>query len=393
VLPLQRGGRTPEGASLTARRRLKRSLTSAGFCLLAAIAVEPARSLGGLPAAGPQREAGGTAFIMGGGGTAFLARNFDAPAGEGAVFVNKRGLDKEACGADPAGRLRWTSEYGSVTFSPFGREFPIGGMNEAGLAIEAVAGPAGQPGADRRPALNELQWIQYQLDNCRSVKEVLKSDGELRVAKLFLDLHFLVADRKGNAAVVEFLGGRLKSFARGELPAPVLGDLGYEASLGDLRQRIGFGGDRPLAAGPDADDRFARAATALREYAWLGQTPIVDQAFQVLRGVERPDTRWSVVYSPSRRRLFFKTRAHRRYKIVSLDSLDFSCQSPSLMLSVATAASGNLSRSFVAYDDAQNRLLLESAVPRLAGAEALKTGPADEIIRRMAEYPAACRCR
>src|SRR5512143_687216 len=135
--------------------------------------------------------AAGTAFVIKNGGSIVLAKNQDGPVGDGYVFINKRQVVKEAFGGTGSARLRWTSKYGSVTFNQFGREFPLGGINEQGLVVEALDGPAGCASADARPSTSELQWVQYQLDNHRSVKDVLKSAARLRITRLLLDLHFL----------------------------------------------------------------------------------------------------------------------------------------------------------------------------------------------------------
>jgi len=34
---------------------------------------------------------------------------------------------------------------------------------------------------DSRPAVNLLQWIQYQLDNCKTVAEVISNDTKIRI--------------------------------------------------------------------------------------------------------------------------------------------------------------------------------------------------------------------
>ncbi len=61
----------------------------------------------------------------------------------GMLFINKRGVFKTGRtwselinkdGANPSS-LDWISRYGSVTVNCFGRDFPDGGINEAGLFI------------------------------------------------------------------------------------------------------------------------------------------------------------------------------------------------------------------------------------------------------------------
>jgi len=61
----------------------------------------------------------------------------------GLIFINqrntwKKGYSWEALlqvNDESTPSLVWKSKFGSVTFNPFGREFPDGGMNEKGLYI------------------------------------------------------------------------------------------------------------------------------------------------------------------------------------------------------------------------------------------------------------------
>jgi choloylglycine hydrolase len=334
----------------------------------------------------------GTALVIKSGRGSVLARNLDSPAGEGYVFVNKRGVVKQAFGGTGAAVLRWTSKYGSVTFNQLGREFPSGGLNEEGLVIEALAGPAAYPVPDRRPPLTELQWVQYQLDCSRSVKEVLKSDRRVRISKLFFDRHFLVADRSGKTAVVEFAGGRLVSYTGGKLPVRALAGEGYTESLRRLDDQLGTGGRPAVPAGRDPDDRFIRTAAFLQDFVWPIQGLLSDQAFSILRSVERPDTRWNIVYNVPRGMVFFKTRAHRRLKMIRLDGLDFSCGAPVVMLPVETEADRLVNERFEPYDPAKNRALLVTVSGKIEGLRTAMGPAVDEVVRRMAEYPRTCVC-
>ena len=334
-----------------------------------------------------------TAFVIKGSRTVLLGKNLDWPVGEGFVFVNKRGVVKRAFGGPGGEGLRWTSKYGSVTFNQFGREFPLGGMNEAGLVVEELNGPARYPGPDRRPALNELQWIQYQLDNHASVREALRSRSRVRVSRLLADLHFLVADAGGRRAVVEFVGGKMVSYERGELPVSVLSNNPYPESIRYLRLHIGFGGDREVSDGPESIERFVRAATMLEGYGLPGQRLMPDDGFSILKSVEQPDTQWSIVYNLTRRLVFFKTKAGRRLKLINLAAFDFSCRTPSLMLPVDTKAVWVLTDEFRPYDAQANRRLVESVFGRLAELRVLPPGLPGGLAGRMADYPETCPCR
>jgi penicillin V acylase-like amidase (Ntn superfamily) len=348
----------------------------------------------GLIMAGSGRaEGSGTAFVMRGQGAVLLAKNLDWPVGEGLVLVNKRDVVKEAFGGSRAAALRWTSKYGSVTFNQFGREFPLGGINEMGLVIEELSAQAEYPPPVDQACLNELQWIQYHLDTCRSVKEAMKSAFGLRISKLLFGLHYLIADRKGNAAVVEFNDGQMAVYSGDSLPVAVLSDDRYAESLGYLRLHQGFGGERRASGGTGSSERFVRAAIALAEYRMLGQRPLIDHAFVVLKSVAQEDTQWSVVYNIPRRLVFFKTREHRRYKIIPLDGLDFSCRTPALMLPVTTELAGNLTRNLIPCSPRENQRLLESVFRALREKGELQDIPPGSLVQEMAAYPALCRCR
>lgn len=341
----------------------------------------------------PIAEAADTAFVIKNSGVVLLAKNLDSPLGNGCVFINKRHVVKEAFGGVSSPPLRWTSEYGSVTFNQFGREFPLGGINEHGLVVEELSGPAGYPSPDARPALNELQWVQYQLDKCRSVKDVLKSETRLRISRLLFNLHFLIADRSGKAAVVEFAEGKMLSYTGNDLLVRVLSNNSYEESLRYLRMHKGFGGERGVTGGPESIERFVRAATILKDFEWPIQGVLSDHAFTVLRSIEQPDTQWSIVYNISRRLVFFKTKSHRRLKVIRLEALDFSCASPVLMLPVDTEAGWILNENFVPYDPQTNRQLLDTVFQKLEEFGDLAATPAEGLVEKMSEYPATCRCR
>src|SRR5688500_10637434 len=78
-----------------------------------------------------------------------FGRNYDFEIGQGYVMTNRRGLQKSSM----AGTLSWVSRYGSVTFNQWGREFPMDGMNEAGLVIALMWLEGSEYPRDQRPAL------------------------------------------------------------------------------------------------------------------------------------------------------------------------------------------------------------------------------------------------
>jgi choloylglycine hydrolase len=103
-----------------------------------------------------------TTFLLDNGGQPVFGRNLDWYIGDGLVIINKRGVKKTA-NAGPFEQdnlLTWTSKYGSATFNQHGREFPLGGMNEAGLIVETmVLEDTEYPSPDSRPEVEVLQWV------------------------------------------------------------------------------------------------------------------------------------------------------------------------------------------------------------------------------------------
>ncbi|UCE08523.1 MAG: linear amide C-N hydrolase, partial [bacterium] len=96
----------------------------------------------------------------------------------GMVVVNKRNVYKTGRSWDEltssekrkTPEITWTSKYGSITVNPIARDFPDGGMNEAGLCIwEMSLGKTKFIENDSLPKLFMSQWMQYVLDNFESV--------------------------------------------------------------------------------------------------------------------------------------------------------------------------------------------------------------------------------
>jgi len=109
----------------------------------------------------------------------------------GMIFINKRGVFKigrtwfELATKDKMNpsNLHWISRYGSVTFNTFAREFPDGGINETGLYIwEMNADFDNYPQNDSLPELDQMNWMQFVLDNYSSVEEVLESLNKIELS-------------------------------------------------------------------------------------------------------------------------------------------------------------------------------------------------------------------
>jgi penicillin V acylase-like amidase (Ntn superfamily) len=179
-----------------------------------------------------------TTFVLQGDGHIYFGRNFDWFSEDGLVIINQRNIRKTAFVTPGNTPAQWTSRYGSVTFNAVGQEMPCGGMNEAGLVIEDMwLDQTRCPAADSRPAVNALEWIQYQLDNCRTVAEVVASDERLRIDPLTIParVHYLVCDAGGDCASIEFLDGKMVCHRGENLPCRALANDPYDASAAYLK--------------------------------------------------------------------------------------------------------------------------------------------------------------
>ena len=144
------------------------------------------------------------------GGERVVGKSYDWHMGQGLVIVNKRGVAKQSLPAKPGDRpAQWLSRHASVTFNQYGREFPAGGMNDAGLVVEVMWLDSSEyERPDKRPTLNELQWIQYQLDTFATVAEMTAAAPVLRVSPVYARVHYLACDKTGACAAFEHVGGK-----------------------------------------------------------------------------------------------------------------------------------------------------------------------------------------
>jgi penicillin V acylase-like amidase (Ntn superfamily) len=290
-----------------------------------------------------------TTFCMARNGEALYGRNYDFEIGQGYVMTNRRGLVKTSM----AGSLSWMSRYASVTFNQWGREFPMDGMNEAGLVVALMWLDGSVYPQDERPPLRVLEWIQYNLDNYATVSELLAHAGETRIAG-GTPLHYLVADSSGDAATIEYLQGELVVHRGASLPSAVLTNDTYASSFSYLRQFSGFGGTRPTPTSASSLDRFARASMMIRT-----SDPSVDRAFEILASVtQRGSTRWSVVYDATRKEISWISDRNPRRRSLRMAALQLDCASEAKMLDVHAEVEGDVTSQLEPYSAQRNRDLV-----------------------------------
>lgn len=304
-----------------------------------------------------------TTFLLHAGGQILFGRNYDWVTGSGLVCSNQRGLAKTSHPMPDGNTIQWVSRYGSITFNQYGKEFPTGGMNEKGLVVELMMLEGTRyPEADERPAVGALQWIQYQLDNCGTIGELIATDKKIRISSIgTTPIHFLVADSSGRAASIEFLDGKMTVHSGKELPCAVLTNDRYEVAVDRWKSALETEqGTKPRFA-QHSIGRFLKAASMLSQYQRNpGQTEAVDYAFHILGEVAQGNhTKWSIVYDIRQRKIYFKTLEQAGLKFLELRAFDFQCSNPSKVLNINSPGKGDQADQFTVYSPEKNQALID----------------------------------
>lgn len=283
----------------------------------------------------------------------------------GLVVVNKRRIAKTNVswseltigGLVRIPRLRWVSKYGSVTYNTRGKEFPDGGMNEAGLYVgEMNLWGTQYPANKTLPRMYHNQWVQYLLDNFETVEQVLDDISNVIIDGHSL-WHFFIADKKGSSAIIEFLEGKAVIYSGQAMPWKVLCNTAYAKELETLRDYDGFEGEKPIPFGAleDGKSRFVRAAALFKKFANAGRAEMLKNAFELLDEIRGDNNQWGVVYDMPDRRMYFRTASAPAFRFVDFSALDFSPELPSLMLDINKDFSGDAATEFTTFSDSVNR--------------------------------------
>jgi penicillin V acylase-like amidase (Ntn superfamily) len=327
-----------------------------------------------------------TTFCLQKNGQIIFGRNYDWVTGAGIVNTNHRGLIKSTPGKQS--NLEWVSQYGSITFNQYGKEFPTGGMNEKGLVVELMwLDGTSYPEPDDRPEIGVLRWIQYQLDNNKTVAEVIKSDQKIRIQKFDTPLHYLVADAAGAVATIEFLDGKMKVHQNKDLPFPVLTNSRYDESIqvaGEYMTKQNLPGDNSM-------ERFVKACNMLNKLKTDDvKMPLPDYAFSILDNVTQgTHTKWSIVYDIVNRVVYFKTLDFKNVKTFSFNGFDFACSNTPKMFDMNQPGSGDITKAFISPDVAIKKAALDKAVAE--SFEQVRIGEADK--KFLLEYENTVTCK
>lgn len=323
-----------------------------------------------------------TSFLLENGSTKLFAKNYDWDLEHGYVLINKRNVRKRAIQLAPEQKsVEWTAKYGSATFNQYGRELPNSGINEKGLAVEILwLDTTKFPPPDDRPVINELQWIQYQLDSFATVAEVLQNADKIRIESFYANTHYLVCDRSGECATFEYIDGNLVTHTGNTLNPKLITNNTQEVSSAYLAKFEGFGGKLKTPSDTSSLSRYVRAATLMKT------TPVtIESAFDILVKVRQGIyTKWNVVYNLVDNTISYRTLSFSKLKSFKLN-FDYSCKTPVVGINLESKKSGDVSSQFATYTPEMNNKLIEKSFATLG-----QIGK--KLAKGVAAYPASTVC-
>jgi hypothetical protein len=175
---------------------------------------------------------------------------------------------------------RSPSDLEDLLDAPF---LPFDGMNETGLAIGMAAVPPGDMQVDpAKPTSDSLLAIRLILDQAASVDEAISI---LRFYNIDMgggpDIHYLIADAAGAAALVEFTNGEM-IVTRNDQPWHLATNFLVAAAPGEPEGQCW---------------RYDLIAQTLGDSGGI-LTP--ESALELLNAVAQPNTQWSIVYEMSK---------------------------------------------------------------------------------------------
>lgn len=243
-------------------------------------------------------------------GVVAVARTLDWMEEPATTLAIRARSAHRSSGVDEGG-LSWTSRYGSAVTLLYGT-LTADGMNEAGLNVNGLYLSESDYG-DRdssRPGFRLGTIVQYLLDTFATVAEAVTWFETAKPQVVAESIgsepgtaHLSLADRSGDSAVIEFLGGQT-IIHHGPQYTVMTNSPRYDEQLA----RASAAGSAQLPGGADSPERFLRAAhyaaglpTTADPVEAIASLLSAERACAVPYGVDEPGrpniaaTRWTSI--------------------------------------------------------------------------------------------------
>lgn len=321
-----------------------------------------------------------TAFQLQQKNRVIIGKNQDIKYNGAYLFTNPRGVWKTALLLTQERPAVWRANYGSITLSQVGRELPNGGINEVGFVVEQTTlWETEYPLPDHRPSVGELQWIQILLDSCGTVKEALEATSQIRISQGTSKLHFLLADRSGAWAVIEFLEGEM-IIHDGEKHPPILVNSLYKRGLESPNPKTQTTGYERNSL-----ERMQKVMHQLKNLP-IDKDPVA-YTFGILQAVRREDTVYTVVYDLSSLELQFYTNRDTGIKRLSMNDVSFENSDPCLAADMQLLTEGSIHEQMFPYTTNFNRSAVQTFFKAPYLNSIFQWDVSDEMLAYLAKYP------
>jgi penicillin V acylase-like amidase (Ntn superfamily)/uncharacterized protein (DUF2141 family) len=263
-----------------------------------------------------------SSFVLKNGKTILLGKNFDWTFDQGYIIKNLKNTTKVAyCthNGTPAG---WTSKYGSITFNQNGKEMPYGGMNETGLVVEMLWMEDTRFNiSDDKTYLNELEWIQYQLDNYQTVDEVVTHIENLKIYPIKGKIHYILADSRGKSVIIEYSDGKPEIYEKEASSCQAITNKSVTYSEKYIENIKGI--KKNNTSPTYRYHKLEKQIKKLQDSNGFSEMT----AFHMLKNVSIPKgdfkTMWSIVYNIEHKTISFFSHSHKKIKQINLKNIDF----------------------------------------------------------------------
>ncbi|KTD50811.1 linear amide C-N hydrolase [Legionella quateirensis] len=251
--------------------------------------------------------------------------------------VSRSGRDPESSSEN--NWMSWSSKYGSIVATGY-EDFTTDGFNEMGLAAHVLWLEETDYGIrdQSKPGLSITQWLQYYLDNFKSVEDAVQftQSNPMQITPYFHPttkqwgkLHLVLDDASGDSAIFESINGIIHIY-HDRANTTVTNDPSYEKQLYNLTQYKVFGGTKPLPGTTSSKHRFVRAhfySQALPEYTstrkeLAGILGILNNVAYPYSTKNTSVTIWRVVSDLTNKIYYFQSSENQNLISVRLDQFD-----------------------------------------------------------------------
>lgn len=263
-----------------------------------------------------------SSFVLKNGKTVLLGKNFDWTFDNGYIIKNLKNTTKVAYCTHNGTPASWTSKYGSVTFNQNGKEMPYGGMNDKGLVVEMLwLEDTRFNSSEDKTYLNELEWIQYQLDNFQTVDEVVFNVETLKIYPIKGKIHYILADTYGKSVIIEYLDGKPMVYEKEANACQAITNksVAFSEKYIDNIQGIRQNNTSEIYRYHQLENQIKK----LQNPSDYSEKTV----FQLLESVSIPKgdfkTVWSIVYNIETKSIAFYSHKNKEIKQINLNNIDF----------------------------------------------------------------------